>query len=108
VTDYPALGAAILAAIDARVRYALRQRDRDRLATDRRHVERALTALARTEEGLRQHAPDDFHPAMQTCAKYGEEWPCPDARRYAAARDDAIDGLADLARLYGVATDGAP
>jgi hypothetical protein len=35
-------------------------------------------------------------------------WPCSDARRYAEARDDVLDDLRRVGRLYGISETNAP
>jgi hypothetical protein len=95
-----------------------------RFTDDRERVHSALRALHRAEEGLEQHA---FYRAdgvtcdseCDVCARGDGHvidacdwchdweggvyaWPCPDARRYAEARDDALDDLRRIGRLYGI------
>jgi hypothetical protein len=79
----------------------------------------ALRALHRAQEGLEQHAvapwwdPDFMgsDPAPCGFCTYDDrrvQWPCPDARRYAEARDDALDDLRRVGQLYAVSETNAP
>jgi hypothetical protein len=78
----------------------------------RQQVHSALRALHRAEEGLALHEPmyqDGGGPYCNVAyCEFVEGWPCPDARRYAEARDDALDDLRRLGRLYGAGETNAP
>lgn len=95
------LAARTKAAIDATA--AVNGYPRDCVAADRERVESDLRAFHRAEGGLSGGRHRESGGSCGFCVYVSSAtWPCPDAVRYAEARDDAWAGLVRTARLYGV------